>query len=69
MPSKKKISKKMIALLFDINKLSSEKDHIIQVLTDRQLSNGGFPWFAGRDDWYITQYVVETLGHLRKIRY
>lgn len=58
---------KMIALLFDINKLSSEKAHIIQVLKERQLSNGGFSWFAGRDDWYITQYIVEALGHLRKL--
>ncbi|MEP7322475.1 MAG: alpha-2-macroglobulin family protein [Saprospiraceae bacterium] len=64
---KEEDQQKMIALLFDINKLASEKDHIIQVLRDRQLSNGGFPWFGGRDDWYITQYVVESLGHLKKL--
>ncbi|MEO5583240.1 MAG: alpha-2-macroglobulin family protein, partial [Saprospiraceae bacterium] len=62
---KEEDQQKMIALLFDINKLASEKDHIIQVLNDRQLSNGGFPWFGGRDDWFITQYIVESLGHLR----
>ncbi|MBK6818024.1 MAG: hypothetical protein IPG82_21895 [Saprospiraceae bacterium] len=58
---------KMIALLFDVNKMANEKNQAIQLLIEKQMSNGGFPWFEGRDDWYITQYIVETLGHLKKL--
>jgi len=33
-----------------------------------QMSNGGFPWFpGGRDNWYITQYIMEGFGHLNKL--
>ncbi len=58
---------KMIALLFDLNRMESEKSKAFQVLQERQLTNGGFPWFTGRDDWYITQYLVESFGHLKKL--
>ncbi len=58
---------KMIALLFDLNKIANEKIQVMQILRQRQLSNGGFPWFDGRDDWYITQYILESLGHLKKL--
>lgn len=58
---------KMIALLFDVNKMANEKNQAIQLLIEKQMSNGGFPWFEGRDDWYITQYIVETLGHLKNL--
>ncbi len=58
---------KLIALLFDVNRMASEKQKVIDILQSRQLFNGGFPWFAERDDWYITQYVVEELGHLKKL--
>lgn len=58
---------KMIALLFDLNRMAAEKRQAYQVLQERQLTNGGFPWFTGRDDWYITQYIVESFGHLRHL--
>jgi len=58
---------KMIALLFDLNRMAAEKSKAFQVLQERQLSNGGFPWFTGRDDWYITQYLVESFGHLHQL--
>ena len=58
---------KLIAVLFDINKMSSEKEKVLNQIRARQLSNGGFPWFEGRDDWYITQYIIEDLGHLKKL--
>ena len=58
---------KMIALLFDLNRMAAEKRKAFQVLQERQLTNGGFPWFTGRDDWYITQYLVESFGHLKKL--
>jgi len=57
-----------IALLFDLNKMSNEKAKLLKVLTERQLSNGGFSWFpGGRDSWYITQYLVEGIGHLQTL--
>ncbi len=58
--------KRNIAVLFDLNKMSDEKVNTILKLSERQLSNGGFPWFAGgRDDTYTTQNIMENIGHLR----
>ena len=57
-----------IALLFDLNKMSQEKASDLKTLVERQLSNGGFAWFpGGRDSWYITQYIVESIGHLQTL--
>ncbi len=57
-----------IGLLFDLNKMSNEKTQALKVLTERQLTNGGFAWFpGGRDSWYITQYLVEGIGHLKTL--
>lgn len=60
--------KKEIALLFDANRLARAHDEVIKLLYDRQLSNGAFSWFpGGRENWYITQYILEGLGHLNKL--
>ncbi len=60
--------KKNIALLFDLNRMSDELDRAMRKMSERQLGNGGFAWFpGGRDNWYITQYIVEGLGHLDKL--
>ena len=60
--------KKNIGVLFDLQRMATEKTASLQKLAERQLSNGGFEWFAGgRDDWYITQYIVEGMGHLDKL--
>lgn len=60
--------KKNIGLLFDLNKMASEQEKAIAKITERQLSNGGFSWFpGGRDSWYITQYLVEGMGHLDRL--
>src|SRR5690606_5405163 len=60
--------KRNIGLLFDLNKMSNEQQKAINTIADRQLSNGGFAWFTcGRDNWYITQYIVEGMGHLDKL--
>ncbi|MBK8515923.1 MAG: hypothetical protein IPL55_06435 [Saprospiraceae bacterium] len=57
--------KRNIAILFDINKMVDEKRNTIIKLQERQLSNGGFPWFSGgRDDIYTTQNIMENIGHL-----
>lgn len=60
--------KKDIALLFETNKLRSESQQAITSLSQMQMSNGAWAWFpGGRDNWYITQYIMEGFGHLRKM--
>ncbi|MEO7486274.1 MAG: alpha-2-macroglobulin, partial [Ferruginibacter sp.] len=60
--------KKNIALLFDLVKMSSETSKAITKLQDMQSSNGGFVWFkGGRDDRFITQYILTGIGHLKKL--
>jgi hypothetical protein len=60
--------KKNIALLFDMVKMSSEKDKAFNKLKEMQSPNGGFVWFkGGPDDRYITQYIITGIGHLRKL--
>ncbi len=62
------MQKKDIALLFEPNRLSMETKQSLDRLRDLQMANGGFPWFpGGQDNWYITQYIVEGFGHLRKM--
>ena len=60
--------KRNIGLLFDLNKMADEQAIALAKITERQLSNGGFAWFpGGRDSWYITQNLVEGMGHLQKL--
>jgi len=57
-----------MALLFDENRLRYGNEEALRKLSGMQLGNGGFPWFPGYgDSWYITQYIVEGFGHLRKL--
>jgi hypothetical protein len=61
--------KKRIGLLFDLNKLADERSTAHRTLVKMQLSNGGWPWFAGMpDDRYITQYIVTGFGRLRHLK-
>lgn len=60
---------KNISLLFDIVHLSGELEGTLNNLKDLQTSNGGFAWFkGGRDDQYITQYIISGIGHLKKLK-
>ena len=60
--------KKNIAMLFDMMRMSNEATANFNKLKDMQTSNGGFVWFkGGRDDRYITQYIVTGIGHLQKL--
>lgn len=60
---------KNIALLFDLNKMTQERNKVVQQLADRQSEAGGFSWFpGGRDSWYITQYLLEGMGHLQQLQ-
>jgi hypothetical protein len=57
--------KKNIGLLFDLNRMSNELESALRKMEKRQSRSGGFPWFpGGRDSWYITQYIIEGMGHL-----
>lgn len=61
--------RKNIALLFDLNRMKKEQDKVTQQLLERQLDNGGFSWFSnGRESWYITQYLLEGIGHLDQMQ-
>lgn len=60
---------KNIALLFDLNKMTQERNKVVEQLADRQSTAGGFSWFpGGRDSWYITQYLLEGMGHLQQLK-
>ncbi|WP_018626083.1 alpha-2-macroglobulin family protein [Niabella aurantiaca] len=60
--------KKNLALLFDLLRMSSELNKAYDKLSQLQSPNGGFVWFkGGRDDQYMTQYIVTGIGHLRKL--
>ncbi|HEY0244203.1 MAG TPA: hypothetical protein VGC01_01460, partial [Mucilaginibacter sp.] len=53
------------ALLFNLNKMSYELTTNINKLKEKQLPDGGFPWFGGnRADSYITRYILAGLGQL-----
>lgn len=60
--------RKNIALLFDLNRMKEEQAKVTQQLLERQSPDGGFSWFpGGRDSWYITQYLLEGIGHLEQL--
>ncbi len=60
--------KKRIALLFDLNKMGNEFSSALNKLKQNQMSNGGWPWFAGgRDNRYITQYILTGFGKMQHL--
>ncbi len=60
--------KQRIALLFDLNKMSNEMSNAIGKLKQQQLGSGGWPWFAGgRENRYITQYILGGFGKLQHL--
>jgi uncharacterized protein YfaS (alpha-2-macroglobulin family) len=60
--------KKRVALLFDLNKMSYELKLNIDKLKEKQLPDGGFPWFGGNTtDSYITRYILAGLGQLYQL--
>jgi uncharacterized protein YfaS (alpha-2-macroglobulin family) len=61
-------SKRRVALLFDLNRMGNEMRAAQRKLLQLQVSNGGWPWFAGmRDDEFITLHIVSGFGHLDKL--
>ena len=60
--------KKNLALLFDMMKMRASGKSVLDKLQSMQSESGGFPWFkGGRDDRYITQYIISGIGRLRKL--
>ncbi|MFO8128912.1 MAG: alpha-2-macroglobulin family protein [Bacteroidales bacterium] len=57
--------KQRMGLLFDLNHMSNQLQGALAKLEEKQLPNGGWPWFKGmRDNRYITQHIVTGFGHL-----
>ncbi len=58
-------AKQRIGLLFDLNNMANQFDTALAKLKQNQSAGGGWPWFPGMNDsWWVTQYIVEGLGHL-----
>lgn len=57
-----------IALLFDLNRMSSEREKALSTLAQRQSANGGWPWFPGSpESWGITQHIAIGMEHLLRL--
>ncbi|MES2800005.1 MAG: alpha-2-macroglobulin family protein [Bacteroidota bacterium] len=57
--------KKRVGLLFDLTKMDKDLKKALDKIEKLQVSNGGWPWFAGmRDNRYITQHIITGMGHL-----
>ena len=60
--------KQNIALLFDLNRMSNERERVLNVLAERQNGDGSWSWFpGGPGSWYITQHLLSGFGHLVKL--
>jgi len=60
--------KRNIALLFDLNQVQSDRNIFVRKLKGLQNPDGGFPWFKrGKSSRYITQYIIETFGRMKKL--
>ncbi len=61
--------KKRIAVLFDLSHMAKEQALALKKLQKAQSPNGGFPWFKGMpESWYITQYIISGMGHLKHLQ-
>ncbi len=57
-----------LAILFDQNKINDENNRAIQKLEKEQAWDGGWAWFPGMEEnWFVTQYIAQGIGHLKKI--
>ncbi len=54
--------------LFDLMELANEEEQSFEKLKNNQNSDGGWSWFSGgKSNWFITQYIVEGFGKLKKL--
>ena len=59
-----------LSLLFDLHRLSQEQEKTYAKILKRQAQNsdGGWAWFeAPKSNWYMTQYIVEGFGKLKRL--
>lgn len=57
-----------IGELFDLKRLADEQSEALAKLANRQDQGGYFSWFpGGRENRYMTQYVVETIARLQQL--
>ena len=57
-----------LKIFLDDNYINQQVNTYFRKLKSRQLSNGGFSWMdGGRDNWYVTQNVLENIGHLQNL--
>jgi uncharacterized protein YfaS (alpha-2-macroglobulin family) len=57
--------KRMVGVLFDLNRMASEQDRALEKIIKAQGGNGGFSWFPGfPEDIYMTQHIIAGMGHL-----
>ena len=60
---------KRLALLLDLDKMQSNINATIEKIKSKQLNNGAFSWFdGGRENDYITQYIVTGIGKLKLMK-
>lgn len=61
-------SKQRIGLLFDLQRMATEREKALKQLRDAQLGNGAWPWFSGmQPSRWVTQGIVAGFGHLEKL--
>lgn len=57
-----------LKVFLDNNYVTNQLSDAAAKLQQRQLGNGGFSWMpGGRDNWYITQNILEGIGKLNKL--
>lgn len=57
--------KRMVGVLFDLNRMAGEQGRALDKIVKAQASNGGFSWFPGfPEDRYMTQHILAGMGHL-----
>jgi hypothetical protein len=61
-------ARRNVGLLFDANRLDEESARQLRTLSERQLSEGLWPWFpGGRPSEYISLYIMTGFGRLRHL--
>lgn len=61
--------KQKLALMFDLNRIASQREAALYKLQQSQSANGGWPWFQGMpESRYITQWIVTGMGKLHYIK-
>lgn len=60
--------KKNLAILFDLQKMTTSSSEILDKLKKRQNNSGGFSWFEGGiESSFITTHITIGFGHLKKL--